>query len=76
LRAARRLDVRHIHFEPWFAAGAAPPAGGEPLDQKAAFAGLADALRSLATFVDATSLTVSRVTPGRLRRTVVTAASP
>ena len=27
-RAARRLEVRSVHFEPWFANGDAPPAGG------------------------------------------------
>ena len=75
-RPERRLEVRHVHLEPWFAVATAPPAGGRPLDQAAAFAGLAEALRSLATFVGATSLTVGRVTPGRLRRTIVTAASP
>lgn len=75
-RTERRLEVRHVHFEPWFAAGAAPPSGGPRLDQAAAFAGLADALRSLATFVGAASLVIGRVTPTRLRRAVVTAASP
>jgi uncharacterized protein YcaQ len=75
-RTERRLEVRHVHFEPWFAAGAAPPAGGEPLDQAAALAGLAEACRSLATFVGAESLAVARVTPDRLRRPLVTAASP
>ena len=75
-RAVRRLEVRHVHFEPWFAAGAPPPSGGERLDQAAALAGLAEALGSLATFVGAASLAVGRVTPGRLRRPLVTAASP
>jgi uncharacterized protein YcaQ len=75
-RAEGRLEVRHVHFEPWFVAGATPPSGGARLDQAAALAGLADALRSLATFVGAASLTISRVTPGRLRRALVTAASP
>lgn len=75
-RTERRLGVRHVHFEPWFAAGAAPPAGGEPLDQAAALAGLGEACRSLATFVGAESLVVARVTPDRLRRPLVTAASP
>jgi uncharacterized protein YcaQ len=75
-RAERRLEVRHVHFEPWFAAGAPPPAGGERLDQAAALAGLGEALGSLATFVGAASLAVGRVTPGRLRRPLVTAASP
>ena len=28
-RAERRLEVRHVHLEPWCAAGQAPPAGGE-----------------------------------------------
>jgi hypothetical protein len=75
-RAEGRLEVRHVHFEPWFVAGAAAPAGGERLDQAAALAGLADALRSLATFVGAASLTLDRVTPRRLRRPLVTATSP
>jgi uncharacterized protein len=75
-RAEGRLEVRHVHFEPWFVAGAAPPGGGERLDQAAALAGLGDALRSLATFVGAASLTLDRVTPQRLRRPLVTAASP
>ena len=75
-RAEGRLEVRHVHFEPWFVAGAAPPGGGERLDQPAALAGLGDALRSLATFVGAASLTLERVTPQRLRRPLVTAASP
>jgi uncharacterized protein YcaQ len=66
-RAARRLDVRHVHFERWFSDASAPPAGGDRLDQDAAFAGLADALGSLATFVAAEKIRLGRVTPGRLR---------
>jgi hypothetical protein len=66
-RAARRLDVRHVHFEPWFARGATPPGGGERVDGDAALAGLADALDALATFVDARETRLERVTPGRLR---------
>jgi uncharacterized protein YcaQ len=75
-RAEGRLEVRHVSFEPWFVAGAAPPSGGARLDQAAALRGLADAFRSLATFVGAQSLSVARVTPTRLRRPLVTAASP
>ncbi len=75
-RTERRLEIRHVHFERWFAAGAPPSSGGARLDQAAALAGLAEAFRSLATFVDAASLTIDRVTPGRLRRPLVTAASP
>jgi uncharacterized protein YcaQ len=87
-RAERRLEVRHVHFEPWFAAGGPPPAGGASLEVEAVLAGLAEAFASLATFVGADSLAVGRVTPRRLaqplaRRTraasadaAVTAASP
>jgi uncharacterized protein YcaQ len=79
-RAERRLEVRHVHLEPWFAAGATPPSGGERLDQEAALAGVVEALGSLGTFVDAESVTLGRVTPrrlhGALRGVVVRAASP
>jgi uncharacterized protein YcaQ len=66
-RAERRLEVRHVHFEGWFAAGGTPPSGGAPLPLDAGLAGVVDALRSLATFVGAESLTVARVTPRRLQ---------
>ena len=56
-RAERRLEVRHVHFEPGFADGEA----------NAALAGLAAALRSLATFVGGEALVLRRVTPHRLR---------
>ena len=75
-RAEGRLEIRHVHFEPWFVVGTAPPGGGERLDQSAALAGLGDAFRSLATFVGASAFSVARVTPTRLRRRLVTAASP
>ncbi len=57
-RVERRLEVRHVHFEPWFACC---------LDQDAGLGGLADALRSLATFVAGPDLVLRRVTPRRLR---------
>jgi uncharacterized protein YcaQ len=66
-RAERRLEVRHVHFEPWFATGAPPPVGGERLDQDVALAGVGEALRSLATFVGADAVALRRVTPSRLR---------
>jgi uncharacterized protein YcaQ len=66
-RAERRLEVRHVHFEPWFAGGAAPPTGGERLDQDGGLAGVADALRSLGAFVAGDAVTLGRVTPRRLR---------
>jgi len=72
-RPERRLDVHHVHLEPWFARGAPSPAGGARVDRDAAFAGLADALCSLATFVGADDVRIDRVTPGRLRAPVARA---
>jgi uncharacterized protein len=66
-RADRKLEVRHVHFEPWFATTGISPTGLERLDQDAALAGVADALRSLAVFVGADAVRLRRVTPGRLR---------
>ncbi|HSF04835.1 MAG TPA: crosslink repair DNA glycosylase YcaQ family protein [Methylomirabilota bacterium] len=66
-RAERRLEVRHVHFEPWFAAGAVAPAAAEAIDRDEALAGLAGALRSLAVFVGGEELVLRRVTPRRLR---------
>jgi uncharacterized protein YcaQ len=63
-RAEKRLEVKAVHFEPWFAKGAAPPAASwEAVDQGAALAGVGEALRSLAAFVGAEDVTVGRVTP-------------
>src|SRR5947199_23669 len=66
-RAERRLEVRHAHFESWFASVQAPPAGGARVDQDEALAGLGEALGSLAAFVGADEVTLRRVTPRRLR---------
>jgi len=66
-RSERRLEVRHVHFEPWFAAATGRPAGDERVDQDEALEGLAAALRSLATFVSGDELVLRRVTPHRLR---------
>jgi hypothetical protein len=66
-REARRLEVKHVHFEPWFAAGHAAP-----LDDRGrvalepALAGVGGALASLAAFVGATSVTLGRVSPAKL----------
>jgi uncharacterized protein YcaQ len=65
-RAERRLEVRHVHFEPWFAAATTPPAGWERVGQDEALAGLGTALGSLAAFVGADEVTLRRVTPRRL----------
>ena len=62
------LEARHAHFEPWFAAGEAPP---RPhwgrVEQGAGLAGLAGALGSLAAFVGAERVALGRVTPAALR---------
>jgi uncharacterized protein YcaQ len=70
-RAERMLEVRHVHFEPWFATAGVPPRGPERLDQDEAIAGVATALRSLATFVSADAVKLRRVTPTRLRPALV-----
>ncbi len=66
-RLERRLEVRHAHFEPWFAAAGAPPGGKGPMDQDEAIAGLAESLRSLGAFVAGDEIALRRVTPHRLR---------
>jgi uncharacterized protein len=66
-RALKRLEVKAVHFEPWFAKGEAPPAASwGPVDRDAALAGIGDALRSLAAFVGAEDVTVGRIGPTAL----------
>jgi len=65
-RAERRLEVRHVHFEPWFVRHEPAPGDGERVDIEAALAGIASAVASLAVFVDAERTTVRRVTPRAL----------
>jgi uncharacterized protein len=65
-RAERVLEIRRIHFEPWFARGG-------KIDRDAALAGTAEAIRSLATFVGADTITLGRVTPSSLARAFRTA---
>jgi len=66
-REARRLEVRGVHFERWFANGGGPPAAAwGPVDRDAALAGTAAALRSLATFVGADRIDLGRVAPARM----------
>lgn len=66
-REDRHLEIRAVHFEPWFARGAEPPAARwGTIDRDAALAGLAGALRSLAAFTGADRVTVGRVSPAAL----------
>ena len=74
-RAEGRLEVRHVHLEPWAAHKQAPPLGGPALDRDAMLAGVGDAARSLARFVGADAVEVARVTPGRLRAPLVRAVA-
>jgi uncharacterized protein YcaQ len=80
-RQERRLEVKRVHFEPWFALGREPPAarwGG--VDGDEGLAGVADALRALAAFVGADSVVLGRVSPARLapplRRALRTSPAP
>lgn len=62
------LEARHVHLEPWFAAGQPPPgACWGKLDRDEAFAGLADALRSLARHVGVRVVKLARVTPAEFK---------
>ena len=75
-RGERWLEIRHVHFEPWFAGRKTPPTGGEKLDVDEAISGLGDALRALGVFVGAEKVVVRRVTPQRLRVGIVLRPSP
>lgn len=68
-RGAERLEVRRVHFESWLVKGELPPAARwGRVDRDAVLAGLADSLRSLATFTGATRITVARVDPAGWKR--------
>jgi hypothetical protein len=67
-RAEGRLEVKAVHFEPWFAKGKEPPAASwGRVDRDEALAGLGNALRSLAAFVGASEVTLGKVAPGGFR---------
>jgi uncharacterized protein YcaQ len=70
-RTERRLEIRHVHFEPWFAAAGPPASGRSHVDRDEALAGLARALGSLGVFVGADEVEIRRVTPRRLRAPLV-----
>jgi hypothetical protein len=65
------LELRRAHFEPWVVRGGPPPAArwGE-VGLERAIEGLAESARSLAAFIGAPSISVSRVEPERLRGAV------
>ena len=69
-RAEKKLEVRSVHFERWFANGAPPPAAAwhrEGAEIDPALAGIAEAVHSLAAFVGAERVTLGRVAPAKLK---------
>jgi len=67
-REAGVLEARHVHLEPWFAKGEAPPRPHwGSVDRDEALAGIARSLCSLATHVGCAEVKLARVTPGKLR---------
>lgn len=64
-RDERRLEVRSAHFET--RVGEPPSIEAPAGDRDALLAGTADAIRSLAAFVDADRIDLGRVVPARLR---------
>jgi uncharacterized protein YcaQ len=66
-RSERRLAIQAVSFEPWFAAAKEPPrASWGKVDRDRAIAGVAETIRSLATFVGADDITLGKVTPRAL----------
>ena len=67
-RAERRLEVRHVHFEPWFATarGRRRAAGARSTATRRSPGSPRRCARS-PTFVGADDVTLGRVTPPRLR---------
>jgi uncharacterized protein YcaQ len=74
-RAEGRLEIRHVHFEPWFAEGKTPPTQGDRVDRDEALSGLGEAFAALGTFVGAREVVLRRVTPHRLRVALARAKS-
>ena len=67
-REEGRLELRHVHLEPWVLGGDRPPVARRGLvEVDAVLDGLADTARDLATMVGADRVSVTRVTPARLR---------
>jgi len=66
-REAKRLEVKHVYFESWFAAGSAPPPDGNGrVALEPVIAGVGEALASLAVFAGAERVTLGRVSPAKL----------
>ncbi len=62
------LELRHVHLEPWFSKGLAPPqAHWGALDRDEALAGIADSAHSLARHVGCSRVTLKKVTPASFK---------
>ena len=67
-RAEGVLELRRVHFEPWFVRGESPPVrGGGALERDAALTDVAEAAASLARFVGCTRIVTARTAPAGLR---------
>jgi uncharacterized protein YcaQ len=65
------LELRNVHFEPWFVAGEPSPVEPHrPLDRARGLAGLAEAVHSLATFAGCSKVKLVRTSPAGLRTAV------
>ncbi len=70
-RAHGELEVKRIHFEPWFVRGSpAPAVDWGRLDRDEALSGVADALCSLAAFTSAPRITLGQISPSTLKSAV------
>jgi hypothetical protein len=67
-RQDRRLELRHVHVEPWVASGEAPTVpSGRAVTRSRALTALAEAAWSLAEFTGASRVDAGEVTPGSAR---------
>src|SRR5262249_1881690 len=64
-RGEGRLEVKHVHLEPWLTLRRRP--AGRDVDPDGVLPGLAGAPQSPARFLNARAVVLARVTPGRLR---------
>jgi uncharacterized protein YcaQ len=65
------LELRNVHFEPWFVAGDLSPVDPRrPLDRARGLAGLAEAVQSLGTFAGCSKVKLVRTSPAGLRTAV------
>ena len=70
-RTTYRLELVHVHFEPWVLNTGLPPAASwGAVSFEAVVGGLVEAVKDLAAFVGARQIAVGRVTPAKAGRLV------